>query len=339
MGLPSKTSQRPTRQTMHSLSITRPRQAKTFGVLCAAVLLASANMLPAQSSSLPATTPTSNTLPAPIAATSTSSTATATKPRRAEVTFDRGLLDVRANDSSLNQILRSISQVTGMKIVGGVAEERVFGNYGPAEPATVLATLLGGTGSNMVLRETASQGPAELILTPRTQGPTPPSPYSSAPQDQDRDDEPAAPARPAGPPQTILPGQAQRPAPPTTPQPSNNVNGSASNTSPTASTLPVTNSVPTDAIPTPSTTPATAGIVDAPNPPPAGSGLPNPTTGATDTSGSNAAGTTTSTSPNGVKTPQQIYEQLQQLIKQGQSQANTQSTPNTQATPSSTKPQ
>ena len=65
-----------------------------------------------------------------------------------------------------------------MHISGGVPEQRVFGNYGPAAPATVLATLIDGTGSNMVLRESASDGPAELILTPRVGGPTPPSPAS-----------------------------------------------------------------------------------------------------------------------------------------------------------------
>jgi hypothetical protein len=61
-----------------------------------------------------------------------------------------------------------------MKITGGVADERVYGRYGPAAPAEVLATLLGGTNTNMILRESASNAPKELILTPREGGITPP---------------------------------------------------------------------------------------------------------------------------------------------------------------------
>jgi hypothetical protein len=80
-------------------------------------------------------------------------------------------------------------------------------------------------------------------------------------------------------------------------QPLNNVNGSPLNTSPTASTFPTTHSVSTDSLPTPSTTPSTSGIVDAPNPP--------------------APGSTTGTAPNGTATPEQIY---QELLKQQQQQ-------------------
>jgi hypothetical protein len=73
-------------------------------------------------------------------------------------------------------VLREIARKTGMTITGGVSDERVFGNYGPGSPAKVLASLLDGTGSNMLLRENSSDAPAELILTPREGGPTPPNP-------------------------------------------------------------------------------------------------------------------------------------------------------------------
>jgi hypothetical protein len=92
----------------------------------------------------------------------------------AEVTYANGLLTVAADDSSLNQILQEIARQTGMKVTGSVSDERVFGRYGPSTPARVLASLLDGTGSNMLLRETASSAPAELILTPREGGATPP---------------------------------------------------------------------------------------------------------------------------------------------------------------------
>jgi hypothetical protein len=325
---------------------------------------------------LPATQPTqlppANVLPAPIAATPDGPSASKSQTHRAVVTYAAGMLDVRANNSSLNQILREISRLTGMKITGGVADERVFGNYGPAEPSTILATLLDGTGSNMLIRETASNAPAELVLTPRNGGATPPSPNAPGFDDGPPEPEEVVPAPPRGfagglqrvpsprvgainaAPTSARPAYAQAPTatqqmpptatqtapqlpvsnsgPPVVPQPLNNINGSAANTSPTASTLPVTNSVPTDSLPTPSTTPATAGIVDAPNSPPAGnttagSLVPtgNPVVPATSSVGTANGGTVGNppapASSTGPSTPEQIFQQLQQLRQQSQQPA------------------
>ena len=289
-----------------------PQPRNTF--LAAALALAVAPLC-AQApqrpvSTLPATSPTAlpaaNTLQAPIAATP-DTTHPSHEPKRAEVTYAAGLINVRADNSSLNQILHSISRLTDMTITGGVADERVFGNYGPAEPSTILATLLGGTGSNMLLRISTTDEPSELILTPRNGGPTPPNP-NAARFDDDQDVSPPRNRRvsdrlnqrfeqQAAPQQAVSqPAQQQPSGPPSIPQPANNVNGSPDNSSPTAASYPTTNSVPLDSVPTPSTTPSTSGIVDAPNPPPPGS--------------------TTSTSPNGVSTPDQIYQQLLQMQKQ-----------------------
>ncbi len=288
---------------------------------------------PLHVSTLPATSPTApptpNALPAPIAATPGAAPTPSNPAHRATVTYAAGLLDVRADNSSLNQILRSIARLTGMTITGGVADERVFGNYGPAEPSTILATLLDGTGSNMVLHESIGAPPTELILTPRNGGATPPNPNAAGFDDgPDEDAHDSRPFRPRGAPgqtpplpQRFQSGQQspsqQSPVsgPQSMPQPMNNVNGSPSNTSPTASTYPTTNSVPLDTVPTPSTTPSTAGIVDAPNPPPPGS--------------------TTSTAPNGAATPEQIYQQLLQLQQKQQQPAST--TPSL-TTPSTTTP-
>jgi hypothetical protein len=96
----------------------------------------------------------------------------------AEVTYTGGLLQVRADNSSLNQILRSISHMTGLKITGGVEEQRVFGSYGPAPLSTVLSTLLDGTGSNILLLAGGAGAPPELVLTSRNGGPEPPGPNS-----------------------------------------------------------------------------------------------------------------------------------------------------------------
>ena len=246
-----------------------------------------------------------------MAATPLSDAPPSNKPRRATISFNDGLLDVRADDSSLNQILRAVSRLTGLKITGGVADQRVFGNYGPASTASVLATLLDGTGTNILLLEGDPSTSPELVLTPRGGGATPPSP-SNAMFDEAPDPPPPPPTQPVL--QQSL-TQPQQPSPSTQgpvsiPQPINNVNGSPLNTSPTASTLPTTNSVPINTLPTPSTTPSVSGIVDAPNPPPPGS--------------------TTSPLPASA-TPEQVY---QQLLKMQQQQQNPPQTP-----PAATSPQ
>jgi hypothetical protein len=123
--------------------------------------------------------------PSAAVAVSTSS-GVASSPRKPQMTVDyaAGKLTVTATNASLNQILREVSHSIGMKITGGVADERVYGQYGPSAPSVVLAALLDGTGSNMLLVDDA-KGPTELILTPRTGGPTPPSPSASRPEPEE----------------------------------------------------------------------------------------------------------------------------------------------------------
>ncbi len=337
----------------------------------AALFLAVGLHAQAPSSALPATPPTQG-ITAPLAAVATPADRPGVRPHPAEVTCANGQLVVRAENSSLNGILRAIARCTGMRISGGVAEQRVFGNYGPAAPATVLATLIDGTGSNMLLRETAADQPAQLILTPRLGGPTPPAP-STYTEEQEAET-PAQPARvaptvaapftPGG--RSMAASGARRPpannpnqtpvlppitgsvvtSPPSLPQPLNNVNGSPENTSPTAGTYPTTNSVPLDSVATPSTTPSTSGIVDAPNPPPAGSdtaaalnGAPAGTPGTTNispdaTSPTSTPGGTNTTVPapdndqgtqnqaSPALTPEQIFQQLRQRQQQQQEQQN-----------------
>lgn len=207
------------------------------------------------SSTLPATEPT---IPAPPPVPLTPSQR---PPARAQITYADGTLSVSADNSSLNQILRQIAGNTGMKITGGVSDERVFGHYGPAPTAEILAELLDGTGSNMILVQRDNAEPAELILTPRQGGATPPNPNASAFDERSESQE-------------ASPGQAVQPAPAAAPRYNSNI-------------------------------------------PPANPGTPA-------TSPANA---TPLESPNGIKTPQQIYEQLQRLRSQQQQQPQQPQTP------------
>jgi hypothetical protein len=208
--------------------------------------------IPQPASTLPATPPTTPAVPPPI-----SLTPSQLPPKHAQVVYTGGALSISADNASLNQILREISTDTGMKITGGVADERVFGHYGPDDPSLVLAALLDGTSSNMILLHRDGPAPAELILTPRHGGPTPPNPNAAA--FDDRSERPEQPE--ASPIRAAQPDPA--PAPNTPPvAPANNL-GTQNGTNPNSS-------------------------------------QPE--------------------SPNGVKTPQQIYEQLQRMRQQQQQQ-------------------
>jgi hypothetical protein len=137
---------------------------------------------------LPATTPTAAepAQPTPPAQPA---------PNRARITYLDQQLTVSAQNSSLNQILHEISQLTGITVTGGVAEERVFGSYGPAIPSQVLGQLLDGTGSNMLFLPSIGDKPAQLILTPRGGLPTPPNPSAMGFDDNaESNDTPANPS-------------------------------------------------------------------------------------------------------------------------------------------------
>ena len=203
----------------------------------------------AQAPSLPAT-PTTTPEPPPVPLTPSQR-----PPQRAQVTYADGTLSIVADNASLNQILRQIATNTGMKITGGVQEERVFGQYGPDTPTQVIAALLEGTGSNMILVHHDGAAPSELILTARQGGPTPPNPNEAAFNDRSEPDE--------------APSESGRP---------------------------------------PRGAPPQGNPVIAPV-------NPGPSTG------TSPANTSQPDNPNGVKTPQQIYEQLQRMRQQQQQQS------------------
>jgi hypothetical protein len=221
------------------------------------------------------------TSPAEAAATPQAPLTPSKRPaHHARVTWQGGRLTVDADNSSLNQILREISRETGMKITGGVLDERVFGVYGPGAPGKILDTLLDGTGANMLLVLNDQSAPAELILTPRHGGASPPSPNAVA-HDDDRDPEDL-------PPQQLRHAE-RRDSPP----------NPASIAAPPLS-APIGLNAPTAA------------------------GNPSTTASAEPASSTASSDTTPQQSPNGVKTPQQIYEQL---LKMQQKTTPSQTTP------------
>jgi len=213
---------------------------------------------------LAATPPTNVPAPPPAPPTPAQSPA-----NRANVSYTADQLTISASNSSLNQILREVSRLTGIKITGGVAEERVFGDYGPAEPVDVLGKLLDGSGSNMLFVSSVDGKAPELILTPRTGGVTPPNPNASRFDDNaDSDDEPRQQATP-------VPQPSESQSQPAQPNP----------------------------VATPITPAQAAGDANA-QPPQTTAPPADPS----------------QQSPNGVKTPQQIYDELMRLRRQQQTQ-------------------
>ncbi len=104
-----------------------------------------------------------------------------------KLTYQNGLLTIVAQNSTLGDILRDVHTHTGAAIdLPNAASERVVGQFGPGSPRDVLATLLNGSHFNYVMVGTPSNpnAVAQVILTPRTGGETPPSPGQPAASEQ-----------------------------------------------------------------------------------------------------------------------------------------------------------
>lgn len=92
-------------------------------------------------------------------------------PAPATVTAAKNQLTVKAENSSLTQILHQVSSATGMRLDGLSGDERVFGSFGPGAPRDVLTTLLNGTSYNIVMVGDLPNGaPRELVLSSRAAG-------------------------------------------------------------------------------------------------------------------------------------------------------------------------
>ncbi|HTV81391.1 MAG TPA: hypothetical protein VME18_01980 [Acidobacteriaceae bacterium] len=105
-------------------------------------------------------------------------------PQPATITLSGGKLAVRADNSSLIQILDQLGKSGGMSISGLSQDQRVFGVYGPGDPSEILSELLEGAGYNVLMTGITPEGtPRELVLS--VQSGAPPSPPQSFPQPND----------------------------------------------------------------------------------------------------------------------------------------------------------
>lgn len=90
-------------------------------------------------------------------------------PNPASVVWDSKGLSIKADNSSLQQILLDVETATGTKIEGVGPDERVFGVYGPGLARDVLSQLLHGFSYNVLMIGDLGEGaPRSIILTPRT---------------------------------------------------------------------------------------------------------------------------------------------------------------------------
>lgn len=103
----------------------------------------------------------------------------------ATITLSGGKLAVKANNSSLNEIVNELGKSGGITISGLDQDQRVFGDYGPGDPRQILSELLEGAGYNVLMLGVTQQGtPRELVLSAR--GNAPPSSPQSFPQQGDQ---------------------------------------------------------------------------------------------------------------------------------------------------------
>jgi hypothetical protein len=103
----------------------------------------------------------------------------------ADVAATPGSLFIKADNSSLSQILQQVSKSTGMKVDGLGQDERIFGTYGPGNPREVLLSLLDGSGYNVLMVGDNKGAPRQLSLSQRAAGST----IASAPAHNNREQE------------------------------------------------------------------------------------------------------------------------------------------------------
>jgi len=142
-----------------------------------------------------------------------------------QVTFRDGLLSIRAENSTLGDVLRAVQSATGATIESpGLTSERVYVKLGPGEPRDVLASLLNGSHYDYILLGSRQQpnAVARVILTTRNTSAqpaanttaarsTPPEPPPQANND-DTDTSESTPDRAAPPP--VQPNQQPPGQPP-----------------------------------------------------------------------------------------------------------------------------
>ncbi|WP_058189716.1 hypothetical protein [Terracidiphilus gabretensis] len=170
--------------------------ARTATLLAVLAALAAARLgaqgAPPASAPAKAAAPASAPAVTPAAApTPTPSWPANAAPTPAVVEWDSHGLRISAKNASLRQILTEVSSRTGATLEGMGADERVFGEYGPAPAKEVLAQLLHGSAYNVMLIGDQGQGtPRQIVLsTPSASNPTQ-GQHSVQPAQNTADDDP-----------------------------------------------------------------------------------------------------------------------------------------------------
>ncbi len=274
----------------------RAATAAVMGILSAGVALG-------QTPVLPATSPTA--ADRSVSQLSSARPVAGAVPSHLEVLWDGVQLQVEATNVPLSGVLREVSRKTGLHITGGAPEERIFGSYGPGPMNTVVPALLEGLPVNVLLTQHLADKKDELLLTAREGGPTP----SSVPTQQDQ-------AVAEAPPPAALPTNAPGYRPGFNPGgrgqfgPGSRGQGQQVGNFPPDNTLATpgdngVNGASTNGI----NGAGSNGINGSDN------GISVPATGGSSTAaGTDANGTPVS--PNGVRSPQEIFDQLQRLRTQ-----------------------
>ena len=150
-------------------------------------------------------------------------------PQPPDVTYQNGLLTIRAENSTLADVLTQVKNKIGaqIQVPPGASMERVVVQEGPAPPRTALASLLNGSGFDFVIVGSMQdpQSVERVMLTPHVQSAASPQPaytarrsqpapeYQGNEEEQNTSEEPTMPV----PPQPAVnqpgtrPGQAQQP--------------------------------------------------------------------------------------------------------------------------------
>lgn len=163
------------------------RHSKT-AVACAVLL--SAPTLSRAQATLPPSAPTS------VSQLPSAQPATVATPSSVVVRWNGIDLQIDARNASLNAVLHAVALKTHLKIQGSAPDERIFGTYGPGPLNQVVPALLNGVAVNVLLTERQGGAADELVLSSRSGGQTPA--YIPTQQDADASAPPSQPGPGAG---------------------------------------------------------------------------------------------------------------------------------------------
>jgi hypothetical protein len=136
----------------------------------------------------PVETP-AQTAPAPVPVAPKPDWPVNNRPSPASIVWNASGLHIEASNSSLQQILKEVSNLTGATVEGLSSDERVYGVFGPAPARDVLARLLYGSRYNLVLIGDQGQGTPRRIVLSLRDAKSAPTAAGAKSTDDDADDE------------------------------------------------------------------------------------------------------------------------------------------------------